>query len=65
MDGTQCLVPVRIDEFRTSYVHHELGCTIQKVEMERRQGSPDEIEKYGELKDHRMAQRARLRGIPA
>ena len=31
----QRLVTIPVDEFRTSYTHHELGCTLQKVEMEK------------------------------
>jgi hypothetical protein len=34
-----------IDEFRTSYTHHELGCTLQRVEMEKCQRSPEDIAK--------------------
>jgi len=34
-------VTIPIDEFRTSYTHHELGCTLQRVEMEKCQRSPE------------------------
>jgi len=28
-------VTIPVDEFRASYTHHELGCTLQRVEMEK------------------------------
>jgi len=31
----QRFVTIPVDEFRTSYTHHELGCTLQRVEMEK------------------------------
>jgi len=33
---TRRFVTIPVDEFRTTYTHHELGCTLQRVEMERR-----------------------------
>jgi hypothetical protein len=35
-------VTIPIDEFRASYTHHELGCTLQRVEMETCQRSPED-----------------------
>jgi len=29
------LVTIPVDEFQTSYTHHELGCVLQRVEMEK------------------------------
>jgi len=37
------------DEIRMSYTHHELGCTLQRVEMETCQRSPKDIKKYATL----------------
>jgi len=28
-------VTMPVDDFRTSYTHHELGCTLQRVQMEK------------------------------
>jgi len=58
-------VTIPIDEFRTSYTHHELGCTLQRVEMEKRQRSPEEIAKYGPLTEEQMERRAKARGLLA
>jgi len=53
------------DEFRTSYTHHELGCTLQGVEIEKRRTSPDDIQKYGALTEEQMERRAKIRGLGA
>jgi len=37
-------VTIPIDQFRTSYTHHELGCTLQRVEMVKCQRSHKDIE---------------------
>jgi len=58
-------VTIHVDEFRTSYTHHELGCTLQRVEMEKCQRSPEEIAKYGPLTDEQMERRAKVRGLLA
>ena len=58
-------VTIPIDEFRTSYTHHELGCTLQRAEMEKCQRSPEEIAKYGPLKEEQMEWRAKVRGLLA
>jgi len=54
-------VTIPIDEFRTSYTHHELGCTLQTVEMEKCQRSPEDIKKYGPLTEEQMERRAKVR----
>jgi len=46
-------------------VHHELGCTLQKVEMENIQRRVEEIENRGELTEQEMERRARVRGLLA
>jgi hypothetical protein len=56
------LVTIPVDEFRTSYTHHELGCTLQRVEMEKCQRSPEAIKKYGPLTEEQMERRANVRG---
>jgi len=58
-------VTIRIDEFRTSFTHHELGCTLQRVEMEKRRRSPEYIIKYGPLTEEQMERRAKVRGLLA
>jgi hypothetical protein len=58
-------VTIPVDEFRTSYTHHELGCTLQRVEMEKRQRSPEDIIKYGPLTEEQMERRAKVRGLLA
>jgi len=58
-------VTVTVDEFRTSYTHHELGCTLQRVEMEKCQRSPEDIKKYGPLTEEQMERRAKVRGLLA
>ena len=56
-------VTIPIDEFRTSYTHHELGCTLQRVAMEKCQRSPEEIAKYGPLAEEQMERRAKVRAL--
>jgi len=58
-------VTIPIDEFRTSYTHHELGCTLQRLEMEKCQRSPEDIKKYGQLTEEQMERRAQVRGLLA
>jgi hypothetical protein len=58
-------VAVSIVEFRTSYTHHELGCILQKVEMEKCQRSPEDIAKYEPLTEEQMERRAKIRGLLA
>ena len=58
-------VTIPIDEFRTSYTHHELGCTLQRVEMEKCQRSPEDIKKYGPLTEELLERRAKVRGLLA
>jgi len=58
-------VTISVDEFRTSYTHHELGCRLQRVEMEKCQWSPEEIAKYGPLTDEQMERMAKVRGLLA
>ena len=48
-----------------SYTHHELGCTLQRVKMEKYQKSPEEIAKYGPLTEEQMERRAKVRGLLA
>lgn len=58
-------VTIPVDELRTSYVDHELGCPPPRVEMEKCPWSPEDIKKHGELTEHQMAQRARVGGLLA
>jgi len=58
-------VTIPVDEFRTSYTHHELGCTLQRVEMEKCQRSPEDIKKYGPLTEEQMERRAKVPGLLA
>jgi hypothetical protein len=37
------IVTIPVDEFRTSYTHHELGCTLQRMEVEKCQWSPEDV----------------------
>jgi hypothetical protein len=53
------------DEFRTSYTHHELGFTLQRVEMETCKQSHEGITKYGPLTEEQMERRAKVRGLGA
>jgi len=64
-DCTRRIVTIPVDEFRTSYTHHELGCTLQSVEMEKCQRSPEDIKKYGPLTEEQMERRAKVRGLLA
>jgi hypothetical protein len=58
-------VTIPIHEFRTFYTHHELGCTLQSLEMEKCQRSPEEIAKYGPLTGEQMERKAKVRGLIA
>jgi hypothetical protein len=58
-------VTIPVDEFPTSYTHHELGCTLQRVEMEKCQRSPEEFAKYGPVTEEQMERRAKVRGLLA
>jgi len=54
-----------IDEFRTSCIDHELGCTLQTLEMEKCQISPDDIKKCGVLTEEQMGSRTKVRALHA
>jgi len=56
---------IPVDGFRTSSTHHELGCTLQRAEVEKCQRSPEAIKKYGPLTEEQMERRAKLRGLLA
>jgi hypothetical protein len=56
---------IPIDELRTSYTHHELGCTLETVDMEKCQRSPEDMKKYGALTEEQMDRRAKVRGLLA
>jgi len=43
MECARRFVPLPIDEFRALYIHHELGCTLQRFEMEKCQRSPEDM----------------------
>jgi hypothetical protein len=58
-------VTIPVDEFRTSYTHHELGCTLLRVEIEKCQRSPEDVEKYGPLTEEQMERRAKVHGLLA
>jgi hypothetical protein len=58
-------VTIPVDEFRTSYTHHELGCTLQRVEMEKCQRRPEDIKKYGPLTEEQMERMSKVRGLLA
>jgi len=58
-------VTIPVDEFRASYTHHELGCTLQRVEMEKCQRSPEDIAQYGPLTEEQMERRAKVHGLLA
>jgi len=58
-------VPIPVDEFRTSYTHHELGYTLQRVELETCQRSYEDIKKYEALTEALMKRRAKVRGLLA
>jgi len=58
-------VTIPVDEFRTSFAHHELGCTLQRVEMQKYQRSAEEIAKYGPLTEAQTERSAKVRGLLA
>jgi len=58
-------VTIPVYEFRTSYTYHELGCTLQRVEIEKCQRSPEDIAKCGPLTEEQMERRAKVRGLLA
>jgi len=41
------------------------GCTLQRVEIEECQRSPEDIKKYGRLAEEQMERRANVRGLLA
>jgi len=43
-----------------TYTHHKVGCTLQRVEMEKCQRSPEETAKYGQLTKEQMERRAKF-----
>jgi len=43
-----------------TYTHHKVGCTLQRVEMEKCQRSPEETAKYGQLTEEQMERRAKF-----
>jgi len=62
---TRRFVTIPVDGFRISYTHHELGCTLQRVEMETCQRSPEDIKKHGPLTEEQMERRAKVRALLA
>jgi len=58
-------VTILVDEFRTSYIHYELGCPLQRDEMEKCHRGSEDTEKYGPLTEGRMERRAKVRGLVA
>jgi hypothetical protein len=56
-------VTVVIVEFRTTCVHHELGCTLQKVRIGTQPPSSSGKENHGERTEQPMPQRALVRGL--
>jgi inner membrane protease subunit 2 len=58
-------VTIPIDEFLTSYMHHELGCTLPSVETEKRQRGPEDMAKYGALTEQQVESRAKVPGLRA
>jgi hypothetical protein len=62
---TRGFVTIPVDEFRMSYTHHELGCTLQSVDMEKCQRSPEDIQKYAALTEEQMEREAKVRGLLA
>ena len=58
-------VTIALDESRTSYTHHELGCALQRVDMEKRLRNPEDMKKYGLLTEEQMERRAKVRGLLA
>lgn len=62
-ESARRFVTIPTDEFRTSYVYHELMCTLQRVEMEKRQRIPEDVRKYGALTEEQMGRRAKVRGL--
>jgi len=65
MECARRFVTIPVDEFRTSYTHHELGCTLQRVEMEKCLRSPEDIKKYGRLTEEQMERMSKVRGLLA
>jgi len=61
----RCFVTIPVDEFRALHTHHELGCTLQSVEMEKCQRTPEDIKKYGALTEEQTERRAKVRGLGA
>lgn len=45
------------------YIHHELGCVLESVEMEKCQQSTEDVADYGALTEHLTAWRVRVRGL--
>jgi len=56
---------VPMDEFRTSCIHHELGCTLRRVVTGKCRLGSDDIENYGELMEQKIERRAKVRGLHA
>ena len=56
-------VTIPVDEFRTTFTHHVLGCTLQRVEIEKCQPSPADIKKYGAMTEEQIERKAKVRGL--
>jgi len=54
-------VTIPVNQYRASYVHHELGRTLQRIKKEKCQGSPGDIKKYGALTEQQMGRRSKVR----
>jgi len=62
---THRFVTILVDDFQTTCMHHELGCTLQRVEMEKCQRSPEDVEKYGALTEQQTERGAHFRRLLA
>jgi len=65
---TECarrFVTILVGEVRTSYTHHEVACTLQRVGIEKCQRSPEDIKRYGPLTEEHMERMSKVRGLLA
>jgi hypothetical protein len=64
-DCARRFATIPVDKFRTSYTIHELGCTLQRAEIEKCQRSPEDKKTYGALTEEQMERWAIVRGLLA
>lgn len=59
----KCFTTIPVDEFRTTYTHHEFGCVLARVEKRRRPRTRMQEYAYGQETNRQLVRRSKVRGL--